>query len=94
MKRFDIDCGVDGFMNERPDGDFTLYSDHQAHMEKSVALAHDLQLRSQLQNSEDDLIWIATMQDHLTFQRERIIRRRVGWTDALDKLESQIDQPE
>jgi hypothetical protein len=34
------------------------------------------------------------MQDNLTFLREGIIRRRVGWTQELDTLKSQIEQPE
>jgi hypothetical protein len=64
------------------------------HEEKAIAYAHAGRLRDQLRDSETDLIRIATMQDNLTFLREGIIRRRVGWTQELDTLKSQIEQPE
>ena len=64
------------------------------HEEKAVAYAHAGRLRDNLRDSEVDLARIATLQDHLTFVREGIIRRRVDWLQELDYLKSQIEQPE
>jgi len=60
-------------------------------IEKAVAYAHAGRIQDQLKASETDLIRIATMQDNLTFLREGIIRRRVGWLDELDALKTQIE---
>ena len=64
------------------------------HKEKAVAYAHAGRIKDALLDPETDLIRISTMQDNLTFLREGIIRRRVGWLQELDALKSQIEQPE